>query len=160
MQTINIEERDCGQDATVSDMRLVEGLFAQGHPNVLGTHRMTFEITKDHDLSKRGDCVIGVKANKGPTDFSFEFKEASRRQGARIVVRLEASGIVEMIHGLGSHNLSFAHPNEMVGRKSSFTSDRTIMIRADKAACDLDRRLVETLRSPETKLTVQILVEV
>jgi hypothetical protein len=141
-------------------MRLFEELVAQGHANVLGTHRMTFEITKDHDLSKRGDCVIGVNANKGPTDFSFEFKKACRREGARMTIRLEASGEIEIIHGLGSHNLSFAHPNEMVGRKSSFTSDRTIMIRADKAACDLNRRLIQTLRSPETRLTAQILVEV
>ena len=141
-------------------MRLFEELFAKGHANVLGTHRMTFEVTKDHGLSKHGDCVIGVSANKGPTDFSFEFKKACRREGAMIVVRLEASGITEIIHGLGSRNLSFAHPNDMVGRKSSFTSDRTIMIKADKAACDLNRRLVETLRSPETRLTVQILVDV
>lgn len=160
MRTINIEECHCGQDATVFDMRLIEELFAQGHANVLGTHRMTFEITKDHDLSKHGDCVIGVNANKGPTDFSFEFKKACKREGTRMMVRLEASGVIEVIHGLGSRNLSFADPNEMVGRKSSFISDRTIMIRADKAACDLNRRLVETLRSPETTLTVQIIVEV
>jgi hypothetical protein len=141
-------------------MRLVEELFAQGHANVLGTHRMTFEITKHHDLSKRGDCVIGVNANKGPSDFSFEFKKACKREDARMVVRLEASGVIEMIHGLGSRNLTFAHADEMVGRRSSYTSDRTIMIKSDKAACDLNRRLVEALRSPETKLTVQVIVEV
>jgi hypothetical protein len=141
-------------------MRLVEELFAQGHPNVLGTHRMTFEITKDHTLSKRGDCIVGVNANKGPNDFSSEFKKACRREGARMVVRLEASGLVETIHGSGSRNLSFAHLNEMVGRKSSYTSDRTIMIRADKAASDLNRQLIQALKSPETRLTVQIHVEV
>jgi hypothetical protein len=158
--TINIEECDCGQLAAVSDMRLVEEIVARGHPNVLGTHRMTFEITKDRDLSKRGDCVIGVGANKGPNEFSSEFKEACRREGARVAVRLEASRIVEVIHGLGNQHLTFTHPKEMVGRKSSFTSDRTIMIRADKAACDLNRELVEALRSPNTRLTVRILVEV
>jgi hypothetical protein len=141
-------------------MRFFEEVTAQGHVNVLGTHRMTFEVTKDQDLSKRGDCVIGVNANKGPTDFSFEFKEACRHEGARVTVRLDASGIIEIIHGLGSRHLSFSHPREIVGRKSSFSSDRTIMIRADKAACDLDRRLIEALRSPQTKLTVRILVEV
>jgi hypothetical protein len=158
--TINIEECDCGQRATVSGMRLVEEVVARGHPNVLGTHRMTFEITKDHDLSKRGDCVIGVEANKGPSDFSPEFKEACRREGAKVNVRLEASRVVEVIRGLGDHNLTFAHPREMVGRKSSFTSDRTIMVRADKAAYDLNRELVEALKSPATRLAVRILVEV
>jgi hypothetical protein len=121
---------------------------------------MTFEITKDHDLSKRGDCVIGVNANKGPRDFSLEFKEACRREAARVAVRLEALRIVEVIHGLGNQNLTFTHSREMVGRKSSFTSDRTIMIRADKAACDLNRELVSALKSPDTRLDVRILVEV
>jgi len=141
-------------------MRLFEEVTARGHANVLGTHRMTFEVTKDSHLSKRGDCIIGVNANKGPTDFSSEFKKACKRDGARITVRLEATGVVEIIHGSGSRNLSFAHPNEMVGRKSSFASDRTILVRADKAAIDLNRRLIEKLRSPETTLTVQILVQV
>jgi len=141
-------------------MRLVEDVLARGHPNVLGTHRITFEITKDHDLSKRGDCVIGVNANKGPSDFSPEFKDACRREGAMVAVRLEASKIVEVIHGLGNQHLTFTHSREMVGRKSSFTSDRTIMIRADKAASDLNRELVEALKSPTTRLDVRILVEV
>jgi hypothetical protein len=121
---------------------------------------MTFEITKESNLSKRGDCVIGVNADKGPKDFSLEFKNACRGEGARIQVRLEAAGVVDVIHGSGSPDLSFRHSNEIVGRKSTFISDRTIMIKADKAACDLNRRLIEALRSPETKLRVQMFVEV
>jgi len=121
---------------------------------------MTFEITKDHELSKRGDCVIGVAATKGPREMSAEFKRACMQESARITVRLEASGIFEIIQGAGSPNLSFAHPKEMVGRKSSYASDRTIMIRADKAACDLDRLLMKALRFPQTKLIVRISVEI
>jgi len=138
----------------------VEELFAQGHPNILGTHRMTFEITKDHELSRRGDCVIAVAATKGPREMSADFKRACMQESSRITMRLEASGIFEVIQGAGSPNLSFAHPKEMVGRKSSYASDRTIMIRANKAACDLDRLLLEALRSPQTKLTVRVSVEI
>ena len=138
----------------------MEELFAQGHPNILGTHRMTFEITKDHELSRRGDCVIAVAATKGPREMSADFKRACMRESSRITMRLEASGIFEVIQGAGSPNLSFAHPKEMVGRKSSYASDRTIMIRANKAACDLDRLLMEALRSPQTKLTVRVSVEI
>ena len=141
-------------------MQFVEELFAQGHPNILGTHRMTFEITKDHELSRRGDCVIAVNATKGPGEMLAEFKRACMQESSRITMRLEAAGIFETIQGAGSPNLSFAHPNEMVGRKSSYASDRTIMIRANKAACDLDRRLMQALRSPQTKLTVRICVEI
>jgi hypothetical protein len=141
-------------------MRLVEIMHAKGHPNILGTHRMTFEITRGQELSKRGDCVIGVAATKGPHDLSVRFREACRREGARISVRLEASGIVEVVHGWGNRDLTYAHPSEMVGRKSSFTSDRTIMVGADKAACDINRRLINVLKSHEADLSVQLLVEI
>jgi len=141
-------------------MRMVEEIQAKGHPNISGTHRMTFEITRDSELSRRGDCVIGVSANKGANDFSPAFKEACRSEGARITVHLEAEGINETIHGLGSPNLHLNHPTEIVGRRSLFTSDRTIMVGADKAAFDLDRALISVLKSPRTTLNVQVMVEV
>jgi len=121
---------------------------------------MTFEVTTDSQLSIRGNCVIAVNADKAAKDLEFTFKEACRRDGARITVRLESEGIVETIHGLGSHNLSFTHPKEIVGRKSLYASDRTIMIGSDKAASDLDRKLIAVLKSSNAKLNVQIIVEV
>ncbi|HYB84932.1 MAG TPA: DUF371 domain-containing protein [archaeon] len=139
---------------------MVETLHARGHPNVLGTHKMTFEVTRDSQLSKRGNCVIGVSANKAANDLDFGFKEACRREGARIMVRLEAEGIIETIHGLGSCGLSFSHPKEIVGRKSMYASDRTIMVSCDKAAFDLDRQLISAMKSSNTKLNVQIIVDV
>ncbi|MFI5450101.1 MAG: DUF371 domain-containing protein [Candidatus Bathyarchaeia archaeon] len=141
-------------------MQFVEELFARGHPNVLGTHRMTFEITRDAELSRRGNCVIAVNATKGPREMSIDFKKASMRQGSRITMNLEVSGLFETIRGEGSPDLNFTHQTEMVGRKSSYPSDRTIMIRADKAACDLDRRLIDALKSPNARLTVHIIAEV
>jgi hypothetical protein len=121
---------------------------------------MTFEITKDHELSRRGDCIIAVNATKGPREMSTEFKTACMQESSKITIRLEAAGIFEIIQGAGSPNLNFAHSNEIVGRKSSYASDRTIMIRANKAACDLDKRLMQALKSPETKLTIRISVEI
>jgi len=121
---------------------------------------MTFEITKDHDLTRRGDCIIAVNANKAPKDLSIEFKKACKRDGSKITMKLEAGGVVDFIEGLGSPNLSFAHPTEMVGRKSLYVSDRTIMVRANKAAWDLDRRLIEALKSPKSTLTVLLTAQV
>jgi len=143
----------------VSDMRLIETVHAQGHPNVLGTHKLTFEVTRDSQLSKRGNCVIGVSADKAANDFELAFKEACRREGARVTVLLEAGGLLETIRGLGSRNLSFSNPKEIVGRKSLYTSDRTIMVSCDKAASDLDRQLIGALKSSNTKLNVQIIVD-
>ena len=141
-------------------LKSVEELYAQGHPNVLGTHSMTFEITRDTHLSKRGDCVIAVNATKASADLSAEFKNLCKQEKSRITITLEAAGIVDVIQGKGDRGLTFTHSCEMVGRKSLFTSDRTIMVGADKAAVDLKRNLIEALRSPTTRLIVRLVVDV
>ncbi len=140
-------------------MRIVEELFAQGHPNIRAKHPTTFEVTKDRELTRRGDCVIGVNAGKGLRDLSSEFKDLCRHDESRIVVELEAAGIAEVIVGRGSRKLTLSHSSELVARKSSYTSDRTIMIMADRAACDLSRGLIDALTSSATRLRVRITVE-
>jgi hypothetical protein len=126
---------------------------------VIARHPTTFEITKHAQLSKRGDCVIAVQATKGLADFSTEFRNLCKRDEARIIVQLKAAGIVESIEGRGSCGLTLSHPAEMVGRKSTYLSDRTIMIRADRAACDINRDLVYELQSPSTTLHIRVIAE-
>jgi hypothetical protein len=140
-------------------LRIVEELCAQGHPHVLAKHPTTFEITKDGELTRRGDCVIGVNATKGPRDLSSEFRNLCAHDESRIFVELEAAGFSDSIEGGGSRRLTLNHSSELVGRKSSYVSDRTIMIRADRAACDLDRELIDALTSSDTRLRVRITVE-
>jgi len=120
---------------------------------------MTFEITKEPNLTRRGDCVIAVNATKAPSDFSSEFKELCRREETQIIMVLEAAGITDQIRGSGSSGLRFIDRNEMVGRKSSFVSDRTILIHADKAAKDLKRSLISALTSPRTRLIIRMSAE-
>jgi hypothetical protein len=140
-------------------LRIIEELFAQGHPNVVARHPTTFEITKDTELTKRGDCIIAVGATKGPADFSIQFKSLCRNDEATIFVELQAARIDELIEGRGSCRLKLSHRTEIVGRKSTHISDRTIMIRADRAACDIDRDLVDALKSTGTRLQVRIIAE-
>jgi len=138
-------------------LKIVEEFYAQGHRNVVAKHPTTFEITKDSELSRRGDCVIAVKATKGLREMSADFKRLCKNDETRVIVELHAAGVLEVIEGRGSRRLALDHPSEMVGRKSSFASDRTFMILADKAACDIDRDLVSALRSVETKLLVRVI---
>lgn len=140
-------------------MKLIEELFAQGHSNVVAKHLKTFEITKHANLTRRGDCVIAVNATKGPRDLSAEFKNLCRHDESEILVELEVGGIVEYIEGRGGAKLTLSHSSEMVGRKSSYVSDRTIMIRSDKAACDLGREIIDALTSSSARLHVRITVE-
>jgi hypothetical protein len=125
----------------------------------MATHPTTFEITKHTELTRRGDCIIGVNANKGPLDLSYDFKELCRHDESTIRVELEAAGITESIEGRGSPKLSFDHQSEFVGRTSSYVSNRTIMLRADKAASDLNRELIDALTHSDTRLLVRIIVE-
>jgi hypothetical protein len=120
---------------------------------------MTFEITKDSRLTRRGDCVIAVRATKGLADLSAELRNLCKRDESRIIVELKAAGIVERIEGKGSSGLTLSHSSEIVGRKSTYSSDRTLMIRADKAARDINGDLVLALKSPDTKLQIRIIAE-
>lgn len=140
--------------------KLSEVIYGQGHENVRATHRTTLEITKDLHLSKAGDCIIVVGADKAASDLSHGFKELLRRPGAKLTVTLEASGITEQVTAWGSPYLLLRHETDIVIRKSTYVCDRTIAIHADKAANDLSRRLVEVLRNPHQQVKVTLTVSI
>jgi hypothetical protein len=135
-------------------MKETEIIYANGHENVQSRNRTTFEITKAQFLTKRGDCIIAVGADKGAADLNFNFKEAARNENARITITIDAGGEIETIDAWGSPQLSFSHPTDLVVRKSNYVCDRTLAIRADKAAKDLSRKLVEKLH--DSNQTVKI----
>jgi hypothetical protein len=137
---------------------ITETIFAKGHRNIQATHKSTFEITEEEDLSSEGDCVIAVSADKAPADLSAEFKRALRRKDAEFAILIEAGEIADVVNALGSPNLILSHPSEMVVRKSSYISDRTLAVRADKSALELSRKLIEKLKNPkqEAKITLTV----
>ncbi|MEM0057635.1 MAG: DUF371 domain-containing protein [Candidatus Bathyarchaeia archaeon] len=141
-------------------MRAVEVIKAFGHENIRATHRTTLEITKEKVLSVRGDCIIAVSANKGFTEFKPEFKELLRKDGARVTLLIDAGGIVERVYASGCSKLVLAHPTDLVVRKSDYICDRTLAIRADKAACDLSRGLIAALQNPSQEVKITIIVDV
>jgi len=140
-------------------LRVVEELAGRGHANVLATHSMTFEITTHSHLTKRGDCVIAVKASRSLQDLSSAFKRLCKNERTQIVLEIEAGGISESIVGRGSPALRLDHPSEIVGRRSTYISDRTLMIKADKAASDLSRELVRELQSPTVLVQIRLIAE-
>lgn len=134
-------------------MAVKEEISAWGHPNITATHRTTFEITKDEHLTKRGDCIIGVKADKSISEISEKIKEKLRENAlARIELALPQYGLKEVVEGYGSSAMTFDHPTDIVVRKSSFVCGRTLLIKASKAARDLNREMVELLKDPATEL--------
>ena len=140
-------------------MEITETIFAYGHKNIQATHESTLEITKDAQLSKKGDCVIAVLANKAVADLSLEFMESLRRENAKMTMLIEVGETTEVVNAFGSLQLILTHPTDMIVRKSSYICSRTLAIKADKAACDLSRRLVEKLRNPKQKVKVTLAVK-
>jgi hypothetical protein len=120
---------------------------------------MTFEITKEAEVTRSGDCVVAVKATKSLHDLSTEFKEICKHYATIITVELMAENLNAKIRGRGSPELTLTHASEIVGRKSGYVSDRTLMVHADKAACDLDRELLRALADPRTRLEVRMTAE-
>jgi hypothetical protein len=133
--------------------------FARGHENVQASHRTTFEITKEVALTKQGDCIVAVEATKAAIDLPFEFKEAARKEGARITVTIEAGELKETVKAKGSPQLQFTHPTDLVVRKSSYVCGRTLAIGANKAAVDFSIELVEKLKDPNQTVKVTLAVE-
>lgn len=130
-----------------------------GHSNITAKHPTTFEITKDSNLTKRGDCIIAVNATKGLSEFSPRFLSLCRNNESRVIIEFDAGGISDVIEGQGSFDLTFRHHTEMVGRRSGYVSDRTLMVHADKAARDIDRDLIHALRSQKMIMQIHITVE-
>jgi hypothetical protein len=133
-------------------------ITAHGHELIRSTHSTTFEITKDESLTKRGDCIIGVKSNKAPVDFNQYFKEAARNSEAKITITIEAGEGKETAKAIGDPRLSFAHPTDMVVRRSGYVCSRTIAVKANKASADFSRNLVKKLQNPDQTVKITLTV--
>ncbi|MEM1750281.1 MAG: DUF371 domain-containing protein [Desulfurococcaceae archaeon] len=137
---------------------LIEAVHAKGHPNVQATHRTTVEVTKDEDLTLRGNCIIGVKASKSTADLKEEFKEVLKDSSSILAALLYVeNALLDLIVCHGSEDLSLNDRGRLVFRKSNYIDPSTIGIRCSKAAVDLSRYLVSKLKNPETILTVVLI---
>ena len=132
-------------------------IMAKGHENVLSLHKSTFEITKDKDLTLSGDCIIGLDIDKSMEDFPKEFKEKLANDDTKVIVELKTPNASDTIEGFGHHDLSLSHPTDIVCRKSTFVCSRTLMIKSNKAAIDLNRDLIKDL-ADVTFLYIQVLL--
>jgi len=118
----------------------------RGHKNLLSKHGNTIEFTKDKDLTHKGDCIVGVNAN---------FKNLKPLlKNKRIRVTIKAGKLKDSFTCYV--NPKFNHKSEIVFRRSDFLDKRTLGIKADKAAVNLNRKLVSHLKNPKHKATVEI----
>ncbi|AWR96548.1 DUF371 domain-containing protein [Acidianus sulfidivorans JP7] len=116
-----------------------------GHHNVLALHRTTLEFTKENYLTPRGDCILGINSTKAIKDLNEKVKEILKNNGYGYVI-LKVGNYVDIIKGVGNENLSFSNEIKMIIRKSTFISDSTLLIKADKSARDINRNIVNLLK--------------
>ncbi|MDP3065652.1 MAG: DUF371 domain-containing protein [Methanobacteriaceae archaeon] len=132
--------------------------YAYGHPNVTSRHRSTFEVTSDSQIGKTADCIIGVSSEADMDDIPLKIKEALKNENQIVKMILKTENSQDEIYGYGHPLLTLDHPTDMVCRTSDHTCSRTLMIRANKAACDLKKELIEDIRKGKA-LKIKIIVE-
>ena len=125
--------------------------YAYGHPNILATHKTTIEFTKDKEITLRGNCIVGVKADFEPEMLK---KLAKNPKNNGISITISNNKIHEAISAEINHD--FDDGMEFVIRKTDFISKRTFATGADKAAFELKRELIDFLKEKKNKIAVII----
>jgi uncharacterized protein len=128
-------------------MELTERVRCRGHPLVRATHRTTFEVTAEEHLTRNGDCIIGIAADRGAAGLSPGFRRALADDRAVLVTTLSAGGHSVEVRGRGSPAMTLAHPTDLVWRRSSFVCPRTVAVHCDRTAATLPREIVVALRA-------------
>lgn len=130
-----------------------------GHPNIRSLHAKTIEITKDEHVTPRGDCIIGVKANKACADLDESFKHRLKSNSSVVRIEIMVGDESFLILGVGDERLSMLNAHDIVIRKTNFVCPRTMSVLCDKASSDLPRKLVSMLQDQETKGIFRITLE-
>ena len=123
-----------------------------GHENITAKHKTTLEFTKDKDLNLNGDCIVGVSAN-----FELsEIKEFIKKSGNKFTVIMRAIPKNKILQDeiIAEINPDFSSNKEIVIRKTDFVSERTMGIKANKAAFELNRGLINFLKEKKNKIRV------
>jgi hypothetical protein len=130
-----------------------------GHPNVRSLHSKSIEITKDGYLTPKGDCIIGIKANKACTDLEESFRRGLKSNSAIVKIEVIVEDESFIIKGIGDDRLSMLNPHDIVIRKTNFVCPRTMSVLCDRASSDIPRVLVGLLQHQEQKGILRITIE-
>jgi len=130
-------------------MKASEKICCHGHPLIKGTHSTTFEITTEKELTLKGDCIIGVCADKGATDLDPAFSRLLANDSALLYTFLQVGPYTAYVQSRGSARITLSHPTDLVWRRSTYVDARTIGIGSDQVAVTLPRNLITHLREGE-----------
>ncbi len=134
-------------------MTILDSINATGHSLIQCTHSTTIELTKDNYLTKKGTCILGIKATKACYDLTPELKRKIMA-GEKINVVIKVSNVVDRFYGYGSKKLTLLNTKDLVFRKSGYVCDRTILIKCTKSSMDLNRNLIKKLTNSKNHISI------
>ena len=117
------------------------------------------EITREKDLTERGNCVVAVDSSVGLIDLPAEVKKALADERCKARLTLKIADQIFCVEGRGDPRMTLSHPTDFVIRKSGFVSDRTLMVHANRSAADIPRSVVRLLSNSTQKVVVNLVVE-
>jgi len=127
-----------------------------GHKNITSKHKTTLEFTKDNEMGLEGDCIIGIKADFSLLQLKKFIKTLNNNKITIIIETINNDSnknkIIEKINA--KINPKFNSDKDIVIRKSDFIDERTLAIKADKAAFELDKDLIKDIGNNNQKISV------
>jgi hypothetical protein len=130
-----------------------------GHENIRSNHKKTIEITKETELTPRGDCIIGINASYSCYDLPDSLKDKLRDPESKIQFSIKVEEHEFLLEGKGHEDLILTHKEDIVIRKSDFVCPRTLAVKCDKASDLIPREMIKLLQDPKTKGIFSITVE-
>jgi|SRR5919109_2392795 hypothetical protein len=130
-----------------------------GHPNVQSLHARAIEVTKNTNLTLRGDCIIGVRANKACKDLDPTLRRLLKKEDSVVRVTIIAGNLSYRVKAFGNTRLLLSDIQDIVIRKTNFVCSRTLCVNSDKASLDIPRGIVRWLQDPEAKAILNINIE-
>jgi len=134
-------------------MMILEKISAYGHENILCTHKTTIELTKENSITKRGNCILGIKATKSCIDLNPILKKYIKNE-KKIRVSIRVENLTDSFYGFGNKDLTLLDKKDLVFRTSDYICDRTVLINCTKSSNDLKRKLINKLQNPPIKFSV------
>lgn len=132
---------------------VLDKIKAHGHRNILCTHETTIELTKDNYLTKKGNCILGIKASKACADLDQELK-SHIWEGKKVHVILKSDEYIDSFYGYGHKNLSLTNKKDIVFRKSEYLCERTVLINCSKCSKDLSQTLIDNLKTSNQEIHI------
>jgi 16S rRNA (cytidine1402-2'-O)-methyltransferase len=118
----------------------------RGHSAIAGTHGKTLELTREHEVTRRATCVLGI-------DSDHDDAALLALRGI-VEVTLECGPLTDTFEATVTP--FFLGDDSLVFRRGPALRDRTFAYDSTKTAAEIDRDLVRALTNPKAVLDVSV----